>query len=173
MNIKKQQGIGMTEVLVTLLVMTIGLLGVAGLMLHSMKTSHSNYFKTQAMFATQDLIGRMRSNLVGVRDGNYNLTNRVASGNDCIQNECTPTELAQWDLAEWAKLVGMDSSAAGSSTLGLPEASATVSQNTTDQERYIITINWVEKKGCEKNAEGCTEANETVNDNYRTIIDIF
>ncbi|MDE1464090.1 type IV pilus modification protein PilV [Spartinivicinus poritis] len=161
-----QQGVGMIEVLITLLVMTIGLLGIAGLMLYGIKTSHSNYFRTQAMMATQDLIGRMRANTQGVWDGNYELkkTTTVSDKTDTCSGEdksCTPAQLAKWDLAQWSGLVGMANGQRGISTIGLPNASATVAKDDKDKGRYTITVTWKDiqaKEGGEP-------------DKYETIVD--
>ncbi|WP_163836214.1 type IV pilus modification protein PilV [Spartinivicinus ruber] len=161
-----QQGVGMIEVLITLLVMTIGLLGIAGLMLYGVKTSHSNYFRTQAMMATQDLIGRMRANTQGVWDGHYELAkDKTISGESdkCAGKDksCTPAELAAWDLVQWSGLVGMANGKKGVSTLGLPNASATVKGDASDKGRYTITITWKDIQAEEGGKS----------DEYKTVVD--
>lgn len=50
----------MVEVMVTIVIMTIGMLGVAGLQLAGMRSNHSAYLRTQATIAAYDLIDRMR-----------------------------------------------------------------------------------------------------------------
>ncbi len=56
-----QRGFTLVEVLVTIIIMSIGLLGVAGLQLASMRSNHSAYLRTQATLAAYDLIDRMRA----------------------------------------------------------------------------------------------------------------
>jgi len=57
----RQRGFTLVEVLVTVIIMSIGLLGVAGLQLASMRSNHSAYLRTQATLAAYDLVDRMRA----------------------------------------------------------------------------------------------------------------
>lgn len=57
----RQQGFTLMEVLVTVIIMAIGLLGVAGLQLAGMRSNHSAFLRTQATIAAYDLIDRMRA----------------------------------------------------------------------------------------------------------------
>jgi type IV pilus assembly protein PilV len=57
----RQYGFTLLEVLVTVIIMTIGMLGVAGLQLASMRSNHSAYLRTQATIAAYSLIDRMRA----------------------------------------------------------------------------------------------------------------
>lgn len=60
----RQRGFTLVEVMVTLIIMTIGLLGVASLQLAGMRSNHSAYLRTQAAIAVSDLIDRMRADPV-------------------------------------------------------------------------------------------------------------
>jgi type IV pilus assembly protein PilV len=55
-------GFTLVEVLVAVLVLAVGLLGLAGLQLASMKSNHSAYRRSQATIAAYDLLDRMRAN---------------------------------------------------------------------------------------------------------------
>jgi len=57
----RQSGFTLVEVLVTVIIMAIGLLGVAGLQLAGMRSNHSAFLRTQATIAAYDLIDRMRA----------------------------------------------------------------------------------------------------------------
>lgn len=52
----------MIEVLVALVVLAIGLLGVAALQLTSLRSNHSSAMRSQATFLAYDIIDRMRAN---------------------------------------------------------------------------------------------------------------
>jgi type IV pilus assembly protein PilV len=54
-------GFTLVEVLVAALVLAVGLLGLAGLQLASMKSNHSAYLRSQATVAAYDLLDRMRA----------------------------------------------------------------------------------------------------------------
>lgn len=85
-----QTGSTMIEVLVALLILAIGLLGMAGLQTLSLRNAHDAYLRTQATILAVDMVERMRA-------GNGSM----AQGND---------------LAEWQQAV-MESLPAGQGTL--------------------------------------------------------
>jgi type IV pilus assembly protein PilV len=99
----RQRGFNLFEVLVALLVLSFGLLGMAALQNFSMKSTHQSFQRTQATFAIQDIIDRMRANLVGVQNSNYNLpayTSVAPASPDCSATTCTSSsDLANYDLA--------------------------------------------------------------------------
>lgn len=93
------------EVLVALAVLSIGLLGMAGMQLFSLKSSHNAYLQSQASFFAYDLIDKMRANPVGFDNGNYDSALSASPGNfiNCQTTTatCSPTELAAFELAQW------------------------------------------------------------------------
>ena len=64
-------GFSLIEVMVALLVLSIGLLGMAGLLVVAVKTNHSAYLRTQASFVAQSMADRMRANSRAVWSGVY------------------------------------------------------------------------------------------------------
>ena len=68
---KLNRGVTLLEVMVSVLVFSVGLLGMAGLMLVSQRTNHSAFLRTQAGFLAQGMIDRMRANPGGVWAGSY------------------------------------------------------------------------------------------------------
>lgn len=69
--INKQQGIGLIEVLITILVIAIGLLGLAGMQAQSMKSTYQSGQRSQAIWIAQELAERMRANPKGVSNQHY------------------------------------------------------------------------------------------------------
>ncbi|MBZ2209394.1 type IV pilus modification protein PilV [Massilia soli] len=59
---RTQRGFSLVEVLVTMLVVSIGLLGIAGLIVTSMKNNQSAQSRSQASVLANDIIDRMRAN---------------------------------------------------------------------------------------------------------------
>ncbi len=70
--IKSPKGFTLIEVLVALLVMSIGLLGLAALQATSLKTNHGAYNRGQAIFLAYDIMDRMRANQTQALAGAYN-----------------------------------------------------------------------------------------------------
>lgn len=67
-NIKKQRGINMIEVLVTIVITSIGLLGLNSLQLQASRSTLDSGNRSQAVWILEDLTNRMRANLVGIND---------------------------------------------------------------------------------------------------------
>ena len=102
-SINNSKGFTLLEVLIAVLILSIGLLGIAGLQAKGLQFNHSAYLRTQATFLAYDISDRMRANIVGVDAGNYN--NGTASQHtNCITastSSCTPAIMAGHDLYEW------------------------------------------------------------------------
>jgi type IV pilus assembly protein PilV len=59
---RDQRGVTLLEVLVSVLVLSVGLLGYAGLQMISLKNNNSAYQRSQATLLTNDIMDRMRAN---------------------------------------------------------------------------------------------------------------
>lgn len=94
---RQQKGATLIEVLVTLLIFSVGLLGLAGLQSMSLKANHSAYYRSQATFLAYDIGERMRSNSLKARAGAYNSASFPASSSS---HPVTGNREAQ-DLAQW------------------------------------------------------------------------
>ncbi len=102
-----QRGVGMLEILVTVLILSIGFLAVAKMQVQGMRFSQSAYVEAQAYFMITDMMDRMRSNADGVRAGFYDNkgTSASASNPNCGVNYCDEASLAEQDLYEWSALL--------------------------------------------------------------------
>jgi type IV pilus modification protein PilV len=89
------------EVLIAALVLSAGLLGLAGLQIAGMKTTHNSYQVQQGTWIVHDLLERMRANRSGVVAGNYNTSSFATCGTapTCANAaNCTATETAAIDI---------------------------------------------------------------------------
>lgn len=130
----KTAGFTLVEVLIALIVISVGMLGIAGLYLHSIQAGRTSVFRHHAITLAGDIADRIRANpAAGV--------NYQSAGQDhgCVNGivNCTPLEMAQNDIEIW------DEQAADS----LP--SGQVAINFTDNggvtpDTYQITITWSE-----------------------------
>jgi len=71
---RQQAGLSLIEVLVATVVLSTGLLGLAGLQIAGMKTTHNSYQMQQATWIVHDLLEHMRANRAAALAGNYNVT---------------------------------------------------------------------------------------------------
>jgi len=61
-NRTRQQGTSLLEVLISLVILSLGLLGYAGLQSTTIKNSHNAYLRTQATSLAYNVLDRMRAN---------------------------------------------------------------------------------------------------------------
>lgn len=111
-----QRGATLIEVLVAILVFSVGLMGVAGLLLMSARSSHAAYLRTQVTFLAQNMADRMQANPMAVWMGDYNGTYPNGRAQDCAAG-CTPRQLALHDQGVWSGQL---------STLLSPDAQASI-----------------------------------------------
>lgn len=91
-------GFTLLEVLIALLIFSLGLLGLAGLLVVSVRTNQSAFLRTQASFIAQAMANRIKANLGHVLD--YNGTYAGASGSDpCAAGvACSNTNIVARDI---------------------------------------------------------------------------
>ncbi len=101
----KSRGVSMIEVLVTLLVSAVGLLGVASLQMSAVKNTRESQLRSMATVLAHDMAERMRSNLVGLAVPNqyYDQLQGTATAQDCRAGSCNAQELARFDYWEWSQ----------------------------------------------------------------------
>jgi len=139
MSLHQQRGFSMIEVLVTLLIVSLALLGTAGLQAYSMRLSQGGQFRTQAVFLAADLAERMEANRTGAVAGDYVVANSsvpVAASTACVDAVCAANALAGFDLAQWQNAIAAT----------LPQSRWTVAQTVAgNPSTYTITISWVDR----------------------------
>lgn len=143
---KKQSGVGMIEVLVAVVVMSIGFLAVAQMQVRGMRYNQSTYVRSQAAMMLKDMTDRMRSNRVGVRGGSYD---GLTTANDhtlpaCITNDvaCTPAELAAKDIFEWS--VNIYPTAAQTNAIAAFPAADAIGKVTNNAGVFDVVVQWTE-----------------------------
>lgn len=118
----RQSGVGLIEVLVAVLVLSIGLLGLAGVQLISMRNSNSALSKVQANTLGNDILDRMRANRGAALDGDYDTT---------FEDEHEGGTVALDDLSDW-KTALSDQLPGGQGEIDVDDA------------EVLVTIRWVE-----------------------------
>lgn len=109
MNNRHNQGFTLLEVMIALVIFSIGLLGLAGLEAQGMRYNHSAYLRTQATFQAYDILDRMRANRGAAANGNYQPTfTSMGTDRDCdtTTTTCSTAYMAQHDIYEWKISLG-------------------------------------------------------------------
>ena len=129
-------GFTLIEILVSIIIIAIGLLGVAGLQTVGLRQNYSSHLLTQAAFQSNDMIERMRANMKGVQAGAYdNITGAEVDPN-CLPN-CSADQLALHDAAVW-----ISATKAVLNDGGTGSVIATVTSNGDDT--FTVNIAWQE-----------------------------
>ena len=95
-------GFTLIEVLVAVLVMSIGLLGLASLQATSLRFNNDSSAQTQAAYLTSDMADRMRANVS--KAAGYPAQAAGENANCYTAAGCTPDEMAANDIFEWKAL---------------------------------------------------------------------
>ncbi len=100
-----QSGVGLIEVLLAVVVLSIGFLAAARMQVEGMQANQYALFNSQANFMLRDISDRMRANPKGVTDGAYDNMSTMTNANlpACVtaQTACSPAQLAEADLFAW------------------------------------------------------------------------
>jgi type IV pilus assembly protein PilV len=140
MSMKNNQGFSLLEVLVALVILSIGLIGVAAVQVNTMKFGQVSQQRSNASQQVMAISERMRSNLAGVRAGNYTfvgtfaaLPSMVPSVINCTGG-CTAMQISRMDLNLWL----------GELARALPSGRAIINSTNAPQS-WQITVMWEEK----------------------------
>ena len=130
----RQVGFTLIESLVALVVLSVGLLGVAKLVLGAVHADDSAYMRGQATQLAYELLDQMRANRPGGIATNYTYPGTAPQNNNCATAACTPLQLAQLDLFNFNARV----------TQALPTGTFTVGTVTDIFNDTIatITVSW-------------------------------
>lgn len=134
----RQTGASLLEVLIAILIMSFGLLALAGLAASSQQYVKLSQFQSIASQLATDYGERMRSNVDGFTSNAYNKTSAylvdsiVPAG--CTAAACDATEIAAADQADWLARL----------RFGLPNGDAYVLRDTTNPLAADIWILWSE-----------------------------
>jgi len=99
--IKGQGGTTLIEVLVSLLVLSVGMLGMAGVQTVSLRNNQSAYFRTQATALSLDMFERLRANIASVEAGDFNNVTGEETESCFELVGCTGAQMAKQDIFDW------------------------------------------------------------------------
>jgi type IV pilus assembly protein PilV len=138
----KNAGFTLIEVLIAMVVLAVGLLGLAGLQATSIKNNLSAYNRSQATLLAYDLADRMRANVAGKATYTTILPSAATLKSNCLTTTgCSLADMAENDLFEWNLAV----------TTTLPSGVGTIANAAGV---YTVTINW------DDNRDGNTNSND-------------
>lgn len=123
----RETGMTLIEVLVTLVLISVGLLGVAALQMTSLRNNHEAYFRSQASILAADILERIRADAMGFRAGEYD----VDFNGTGAEGTTAGRDLEDWQEQIDRLLPGGEATAAG--------------RIERDGRIATITIRWMER----------------------------
>ncbi|MFK7864757.1 MAG: type IV pilus modification protein PilV [Pseudohongiellaceae bacterium] len=100
-----QGGTTLMEVLVSLLVLSGGMLGMAGVQTVSLRNNQTAYYRTQATALSLDMVERLRANIVAVQAGGYDNVAGAATASCFTAAGCNAGQMAAQDILDWSAQV--------------------------------------------------------------------
>ena len=127
----KQRGVTLIEVLVALLILSVGLLGLARLQTVGIQQNHGAWLRSQGTNFAYDITDRMRANRESALDGDYDIAEQALTCNPVL----APTgSVAARDLAEWRNEIAC----------ALPDGRGFIEGA---GNRFTVTIRWNDSRG--------------------------
>ncbi len=148
---RRQRGFSLVEVMVSVLVLSGGLLGLAFLQAQGMKFNAEAYQRTQATVLAYDIIDKLRANAIAAQGGAYDVATNSAAQTAATAPSflacdtpdgsvpCNSTQLATFDLVRWYAIQGK--------TLAIDtnqRATITRAAISSTLAQYTVTMYWLE-----------------------------
>lgn len=130
---QSQRGFSLVEVLIALVIMSVGMLGIASLFVQSLQAGRTSMFRHHAVTIAGDVADRIRANTQAF--GAY--TAATGTDNSCIDGGvvCSNTEIAAQDILQFQE----------QAAAALPNGSVAITfNNVTIPPEYTIIVSWSE-----------------------------
>lgn len=163
------RGFTLIEILIALVIFSIGLLGLAGMELRGSEGTNTAYFRSQATLLANDMAERMHANRGGVDNDAYmnldtdgfcteaNTPNPFCATRDGTQGAiCTPTQMATFDLYTLACNTRLLPS--GRLTVLCNDPDADLANGCTDGSKHTVSVFWSEVSDGTANTRSVTLA---------------
>ncbi|MDQ8051256.1 type IV pilus modification protein PilV [Luteibacter sp.] len=139
-GVVQQSGVGLIEILIAVLVMAIGLLGLAALQAAALRNSQSSLERSQAVVLSYAILDSMRANVVEARAGLYDIGTCDASPGTG-PSAATPANLGAADRAAWIAALKAELGANGCGQITCAAVPGTEARNCK------VIVRWDDSRG--------------------------
>ncbi len=129
---RKCRGLTLVEILIALLVLSIGLLGLAALQTSSLRFNTSSYYRTQATALAYDFADRMRANRQAALGGQYNIAFQDPPPACGAAN--VAGSVAEQDIAMWRNALACR----------IPQSTGSINRAGNE---FTVTVRWDDSQG--------------------------
>lgn len=124
-----QRGFSLVEVLIALIIMSVGMLGIAGLYVQSMQAGRTSTLRHNAITLAGDVADRIRSNrTAGAAYAG------VGADKGCVGTDCSVADMASHDIFQWTQ----------QAAASMPSGAVAITFNGVVPAEYTIAITWNE-----------------------------
>ena len=129
----RSRGFTLVEILVALVVMAVGLLGIAALYVEGLRAGRTSVYRSAAVTLVSDMADRIRANPAGSYQGTG-----PGADNGCVNGgaDCAPDELAADDWFHWLGDLGR--------RLPIGATASVERQAIPPVTKYQIIVSWPE-----------------------------
>jgi type IV pilus assembly protein PilV len=141
---RRQKGVSIVEALVAVVILSVGMLGIAGLYLESIRANRSALSRTTSVQLVNDMADRIRANRGGLDEYELDAGSPPSGGEDCAAAACSPAELALFDKVRWHESVvaNLPNGPDGNTP---PRTSIVYTAATADTPAgYVVMAEWLE-----------------------------
>lgn len=135
-GMRRQRGTSLIEVLVTIIILTIGLLGLAGLQSRLQASEMEAYQRSQALILLQDMASRIAANRKNA--ANY-VTGTPLGGTGACPTGGTRQQM---DAADWCEALQGAAETSGTSKVGAMVGGRGCVEALADGSSYLVTVAW-------------------------------
>lgn len=150
------RGFSLIEVLIAVFIFSLGLIGLAGLLVMSTQSNQGAFIRTQATFLGQNMADRMRANPIGIWQGNYDASYPVSGTAPACGSgsPCAPADQALRDKIQWSNMLKqyLPNDANLAATITCTKSAGVATPSATDLKLQppfagtcALDINWTER----------------------------
>lgn len=143
-NPTSEKGFFLLEILISVLILSIGLLGLASMQVKSLQFSGGSHLRSQATLLAYDMVDRMRANIGNAYAAAYTDTGT----NNACTSTCSTLAIKNKDIYEWKTTLAS----------ALPNGNGEIVAPTGSNNVYTITIRWNDSRGEAAGSQARTEA---------------
>lgn len=143
-------GFTLLEVMIALLIFSVGLLGLAGLQAGSLESNKTADMRSIAVIQAHDMAERIRANQRGKTQLYWNVAAAPSGYTNCVTGTCTTADdVANWDIYEWETGLAQQ----------LPSGQGTINRASATSP-YVIRVFWDDNHSGANLTDCKTGANE-------------
>lgn len=148
----QQRGFSLIEVMVANFVLSVGLLGVAGLQLASLRDNTDALLRTRAVVLATDIIERMRTNTDGLSSyavswAGDGMMHGCQKTNDTSATACSSQQLGEDDIYAWKRIISDFDDSGAEPPTGLPGGTGQITiatDSVTGLSTITVSLRWQE-----------------------------